>query len=233
MIKTFAITAALLGAFASVPSAAVTYDAFASFNGTNGNGGFVYGYTNSVTTTAFDTSLTTLSGGCALSGPTTCLTSAAYGVLPQASVGGSFSTVNVPTDAVLLHPGDSDNLSVYASFVSGVSTTYSYSIAVQSRGMDTTSIGYTPFTSIGGVVTLGTRGVITNYLDAVSITGSTALIAGQSFGIIIDRNGNYGGDSTGVNLTLATVPEPATWGLMITGFGLVGLGMRRKAALTA
>ncbi len=28
--------------------------------------------------------------------------------------------------------------------------------------------------------------------------------------------------------TTATVPEPATWAMMIAGFGLVGLGMRRK-----
>lgn len=29
------------------------------------------------------------------------------------------------------------------------------------------------------------------------------------------------------------VPEPASWALMITGFGLVGLGMRRRVALAA
>jgi PEP-CTERM motif len=32
---------------------------------------------------------------------------------------------------------------------------------------------------------------------------------------------------------VAGVPEPATWAMMIAGFGLVGAGMRRRAARTA
>ncbi|WP_332790050.1 PEPxxWA-CTERM sorting domain-containing protein [Sphingomonas sp. GB1N7] len=30
----------------------------------------------------------------------------------------------------------------------------------------------------------------------------------------------------------AAVPEPATWGLMLTGFGMVGFGMRRRAKVS-
>jgi hypothetical protein len=43
------------------------------------------------------------------------------------------------------------------------------------------------------------------------------------------------GDSLGVTSISAAVPEPASWALMITGFGLVGgaLRSRRKVALTA
>jgi hypothetical protein len=33
--------------------------------------------------------------------------------------------------------------------------------------------------------------------------------------------------------TTPGVPEPATWAMMITGFGLVGLAMRRRSALLA
>ena len=32
---------------------------------------------------------------------------------------------------------------------------------------------------------------------------------------------------------LAAVPEPASWALMIAGFGLVGAAMRRRAAAAA
>lgn len=29
------------------------------------------------------------------------------------------------------------------------------------------------------------------------------------------------------------VPEPATWAMMISGFGLIGVALRRRAAVTA
>jgi hypothetical protein len=38
---------------------------------------------------------------------------------------------------------------------------------------------------------------------------------------------------TSVNYAFRAVPEPATWGMMIVGFGLVGAGMRRRAYRTA
>lgn len=37
----------------------------------------------------------------------------------------------------------------------------------------------------------------------------------------------------GVSLSLAGVPEPATWGLMILGFGAVGGAMRRRQSVAA
>ena len=38
-------------------------------------------------------------------------------------------------------------------------------------------------------------------------------------------NGVYGANSTGT-LSVEAVPEPATWGMMLVGFGLVGFGLR-------
>ena len=48
---------------------------------------------------------------------------------------------------------------------------------------------------------------------------------------------NVGGDNVGaildnVSLTATAVPEPATWAMMITGFGFVGGSMRRRANRT-
>ncbi|WP_293452821.1 PEPxxWA-CTERM sorting domain-containing protein [Phenylobacterium sp.] len=43
-----------------------------------------------------------------------------------------------------------------------------------------------------------------------------------NYAFIDDGQGGVGG-----------VPEPATWALMITGFGLAGAAMRRRASLTA
>jgi hypothetical protein len=40
---------------------------------------------------------------------------------------------------------------------------------------------------------------------------------------------NYGqGLVTGFNVAAAAVPEPATWAMMVVGFGVVGTGMRRR-----
>lgn len=225
----FAVVATIV---AAAPAAAATYDAFTSFNGTNGNGGFTYGYTDGTTLTAFDTSATS---GCALNSPTLCLYSSALGNLPQASVGGTYPTVSVPADAILVHPGNAATQSVYGAFTSVTTSLYNYSIALESVGIDTTNgTGYTPFTSIGGVVTLGTRSLLPTYTSTGSLTGSVLLGAGQSFGVIVDYNGNYGGDSTGLNFTVSNVPEPATWGLMLAGFAAVGVAARRRqTAVTA
>jgi hypothetical protein len=38
----------------------------------------------------------------------------------------------------------------------------------------------------------------------------------------------YIGSGSSFTLTYTSVPEPATWSLMIIGFGLVGLGARRR-----
>ncbi|HEX7753299.1 MAG TPA: FxDxF family PEP-CTERM protein [Novosphingobium sp.] len=45
----------------------------------------------------------------------------------------------------------------------------------------------------------------------------------------IDLSGNSGGfGSFAGTISFAAVPEPATWGLMILGFGLVGGALRRR-----
>ncbi len=50
--------------------------------------------------------------------------------------------------------------------------------------------------------------------------------------VVLSQNGGGGFELDNVTIG-ATVPEPATWALMIVGFGLVGIGMRRRAAATA
>jgi hypothetical protein len=42
-----------------------------------------------------------------------------------------------------------------------------------------------------------------------------------------------GGLPAGVFLAVAEVPEPATWAMLIAGFGLVGATLRRRTAVTA
>ena len=54
------------------------------------------------------------------------------------------------------------------------------------------------------------------------------VVSGQSYTVAF--NGIADGDTTSFidSVSLATVPEPTSWALLITGFGLVGFALRRK-----
>jgi opacity protein-like surface antigen len=45
------------------------------------------------------------------------------------------------------------------------------------------------------------------------------------------QDGPYTLTITGANQQVAAVPEPATWGMMLLGFGLAGFGLRRRKAV--
>ena len=49
----------------------------------------------------------------------------------------------------------------------------------------------------------------------------TNTVGGANAGIVLD------------NISVTAIPEPATWGLMLAGFALVGVAARRKTAVTA
>jgi PEP-CTERM motif len=64
--------------------------------------------------------------------------------------------------------------------------------------------------------------------------GDIVLRLSQSFGYSVAGGATYGNDRLGrVTLSAGAVPEPATWAMMIAGFGLVGAGMRRRATKVA
>lgn len=48
-----------------------------------------------------------------------------------------------------------------------------------------------------------------------------------AFGVLSQTNGSFAYDAA------SAVPEPATWGLMIAGFGLIGTAMRRRRVAVA
>jgi hypothetical protein len=56
--------------------------------------------------------------------------------------------------------------------------------------------------------------------------------AGRGELLAISGNDLLAFDAIGWNLNLGAVPEPATWGMMIVGFGLIGSAMRRKTKVS-
>lgn len=59
-------------------------------------------------------------------------------------------------------------------------------------------------------------------------TSEVGLLAGQ---YTLTITGNAGGDGQmGGHIDIKAVPEPATWAMMLLGFGAVGFAMRRRRA---
>ena len=77
----------------------------------------------------------------------------------------------------------------------------------------------------GSFVGGGSDGLIPNpWIVTADISETLRLVVLDADG---DRTNNFGGVS--LNIERLAVPEPATWGLMIAGFGLVGAAMRRSS----
>ena len=227
MIKTLTALAMMVG-LAAAPAAAVTYDAFASFNGSQGAGGFTYGSYDGTTFTAF-----TGDTGCsALISNVICL-----GDLPGAfkSTTGAHQSgsVIVPGDALILHPGPNAGQSAALLFTVPISGIYTYTV----RGFvaDTNPSGVTIFGIVPGIQADTALATLNGNNLTYNQSFTNFLNAGLTIGLAVNYDGVYFNDSTGLNFTLTrdAVPEPATWALMITGFGLVGVGLRRRAGVTA
>lgn len=96
--------------------------------------------------------------------------------------------------------------------------------AAFSEGAMLDMLNGTPFMeSIGG-----DRGFVTySYQFIANVSGSFQLgfgtLSGDNIGPIVDN----------VLVTQAGVPEPATWAMLIAGFGIVGATMRRRRAIAA
>lgn len=90
---------------------------------------------------------------------------------------------------------------------------------------------------------IGTRTLPSNSgaSDADLMTTDLSLFAGSYIVAFINQDGKYGAtansgailETGGTTTTHGTVPEPATWAMMIAGFGLAGAALRRRRAITA
>ena len=224
---------ALFASIAVAPAMAVTYDAAASFNGvSNPAGPFTFGQYDGTTFTAF-TNFSTCQPGlsCLLSSTEAAL--GAYKNVTGAPLT-AFTTVDVPTGALFLHPGQT--LQAYVMFTSP--TTAVYDISIFAGLLSNSTITGTTLGSgfiIGNVNISSGAQALTEAFPTYSVSGQILINAGDSIYLTLGNAGDYSYDSTqfGLTLTNAAVPEPAMWGLMIVGFGLVGVASRRRFSGTA
>lgn len=98
--------------------------------------------------------------------------------------------------------------------------------------------GDTLFGTQSGTLSFGSPGIFNNLQNYV-VTGGTGLFAGATgtftgTGTLdFTRGPPRGEQSFSGLLDIAAVPEPASWVMLITGFGLVGGVLRRRRTVTA
>ncbi|HEX7946054.1 MAG TPA: PEPxxWA-CTERM sorting domain-containing protein, partial [Phenylobacterium sp.] len=68
--------------------------------------------------------------------------------------------------------------------------------------------------------------------NVLAPTGAVALLLGVNDDLFSDNNGALRVSVTGSSVT-GGVPEPATWAMMIAGFGLAGATLRRRRTANA
>jgi hypothetical protein len=250
-MKALGFAAALAGAalaFAA-PAQAVVFDAFTSFTGAtpqtaNTNGHFIYGQANRATPGTAGVNYT-LNSSCFIAG-SVCLQGTpgtVPGVTKSTTTSFQYGTVNVPDDRLLAHPGfgSADDLT-YLAFVAPVAGSYTFNATFNIQDTNPSGVGINLIrTTSGGLPliysTLGTINGTSGPGSILNYTNVFTLGAFEAVGFGLSNLGNVNDDSTGVQFSVATsaVPEPATWAMMIGGFGLIGgsMRMRRRTAMQA
>jgi PEP-CTERM motif len=241
-LMTVAITASAL-AFAS-PALAATFDVVAGYN----TAPFTYGSgTGGATFAAFTANF---AGGCQGQAAFTCRTNNTQSSLPMAgkNIGAttlSFTSVVLPNDVVYLHPGQLTGQDAILRFTAATTDTYTLggsfirldSTPTPNGGQD--GVLASIFKVSGSTYTSLYSNVLVGSLNSsIGFTGiSTTLAAGDYLEFVVNRRTAFNSDSTGLKATITTgvvqnaVPEPATWGMMLFGFGLIGGTLRRRNAI--
>lgn len=221
---------AVAAAITSVPASAATFDAFSSFNGTQLAGNFIYGEVNPAQPNTPGTFFTA-NTNCFISG-SICLQRAPNfdvpGVTKSTVPSFQYNSVNVPTDRLLAHPGNDSN-QTFLAFVAPIAGVYNLIASFNIQDIRPSGVGINLIETTNGATPFifTPLATITGASPSYSFAGSFTLIQGQAVGFGLDNAGFYGNDSTGVNLSVSSVPEAGSWAMMIAGFGLVG-GMARR-----
>ncbi len=223
----------LAAALAALPATAATYDAFSTFNGTATGGAFTYGTLDDTAATPTFTAFNDAPGCAGLISNVICTSN---GFLPAAfkSTSGAHQSgsVIVPGDALILHPGSSAGQSAAVLFTAPTAGKYLLSFSASVADTNPSGTVIEAFSSAGTLTPIATLSGATPTFGFSSFP--LTFVAGDTVGFAVNYAGSYFNDSTGINVTLTTVPEPAAWTLLIAGFAMTGFAARRRrVALTA
>jgi hypothetical protein len=208
---------------------AVTFDAFTAFDGTSSvSGPFSFGSIDPTT------NIFTLlgAGNCAAYISDTVCRGTLPGVYKTSTGAHVSGSVIVPADKLILHPGDGVN-GLLAAIEFTAPTAGNYFFDLTAAQSDTDAHSQTAFVLADfGSGIFGVAGdTLTTSHTSTSFSGGTLLTAGQKVIFAISNdNGSYFDDSTAVSFQVeqSAVPEPASWAMMIGGFGMIGAAMRRR-----
>lgn len=214
-MKKYAYLAAAAAAVMAVPASAATNISFESPSLGTGSGAYAY-YTNPYS--FFVPSGFTAPAGVTFTG--------ASGIQANGSAWG-FNNTTDGTQTAFIQSYDGIGGAIDIA-LSGLTTATNYTVnflAAQRPGYLAN-----PFTvSVDGTTQAftATNAAFTPYAATFVATGSTATLSFT--GSALPGDGGVGIDA----ISVTAVPEPATWAMMIGGFGLVGGAMRRRPAKRA
>jgi PEP-CTERM motif len=123
---------------------------------------------------------------------------------------------------VVLEPGDPDVVIFRLSGAGGPGTAAMFSSALAALTAYQTAPTLTkidvppPYNGVGATVST----IAQPWIATIDTT--------TTVGFFISDNGSRLDNVGGVSLRITAVPEPATWALMISGFGLAGVALRRR-----
>jgi PEP-CTERM motif len=164
---------------------------------------------------------------------------------PVASIVGNLTTIPGAGDSA----PDVDDIDLYRLFISD---TAAFSVTVTSALSGDNDGQLFLFNSNGalavenddgpsGLVPELTAGILTGFAPGTYFLAYNVFNSDPAFtaGVLSGWNrfsnpvqgGAYTLTITGANGQVAAVPEPATWGMMLLGFGLAGFGLRRQKAV--
>ena len=121
---------------------------------------------------------------------------------------------------------DNPSFSEFLTFTNDLAGVYSLTLSTSSLSVDFTSAILT-LTSDGSTVATLTSGFDNGTTEFWQVS-DVNLGSGQYTLTITGDNNDTGALEGSITINANAVPEPATWAMMLLGFGAVGFSMRRR-----